>query len=204
MGCSSCGALYSPAPGDKGVCDDCRSLLPSDPAWRSGAAGSSAPATKPMSVPGPRPAAQPIGSIAKRPGAFSALRPNFRRSRLLKRIAIGVVCAAALAGGAAWLLTHERSLSDVKRAIQRQSPSQAWAAVERHASDAWVAIKSKLPFFDEKPARPAPAPSRAAVRESTATRSTHHRSQQTQVANASKKKRAQQAKDDFSAAGNTP
>jgi len=154
-----------------------------------------------MSVPGPRPAAQPIGSIAKRPGAFSALRPNFRRTRLLKRIAIGVVCAAALAGGGAWLMTHERSLSDVKRAIQRHSPSQAWAAVERHASDAWLAIKSKLPF-DLTPAKPAPAPSRAAVRESTATRATHHRSQPTQVA--SKKKRAQRAKDDLSEAGNTP
>lgn len=203
MGCSSCGALYSPAPGDKGVCDDCRSLLPSDPAWRSGAASSSAPpATKPMAVPSPKP--QPIGSIAKRPGSFSALRPNFRRNRLLQRAAIAVVAVAALAGGGAWLLTHEKSLADVKRAVQRHSPSQAWAAVERHASDAWVAIKSKLPFLDDTPKKPAPSPSRGPVRESTATRATHHRSQPAQAPTASKKRRGQRAQDDQFAAGNTP
>ena len=212
MGCSSCGALYPPTPGDKGVCDDCRRLLPSDPAWRSGGASSSAPSPKPgkpASAPAPRPSSgQPLGSIAKRPpGSFSAQRPNFRRSRSLRRLVIAGVCVAALGGGAAWLLTHERSLADLQRAIKHQSPSKAWTAIERHASNAWVAVKKLWPFDEPQGKRSgssAPAPSRAAVREATASHATHHRAAPAQVASSSKKRSTKRAKDDMSTPGGTP
>jgi hypothetical protein len=209
MGCSSCGALYSPAPGDKGVCDDCRSLLPPDPSWRSGGASSSAPSPKPASAPGARssPGSQPIGSISKRPGAFSAQRPNFRRSRLLRRVAIAAVCVAALGGGAAWLLTHERSLSDLQRAIKHQSPPEAWKAIERHASNAWVSLKKLWPFDGPQVKRSgpsAPASSHAAVRDATASHSTRRRAPPAQLASSSKKKRAKPPRDDLSAPGSSP
>lgn len=210
MGCSSCGALYPPTPGDKGVCDDCRRLLPSDPAWRSGAASTSAPSPKPVSAPAARPSpGQAIGSISKRPGAYSAQRPSFYRSRALRRLAIAAVCVAALGGGAAWLLTHERSLADLQRAIKHQSPSEAWTAIERHASNAWVWLKKQWPFGESQAKRSgpsAPAPSHAAVRDATASHSTHRRAQPAQLASSSnkKKKRAKRTGDDLSTPGSTP
>src|SRR5215470_12403341 len=210
MGCSSCGALYSPSPGDKGVCDDCRSLLPPDPTWRAGGASTSASSPKPGAsspkpVSAPKPKPQPIASISNRPASsFSAQRPNFRRSRTLQRAAIAAVCVAALGGGAAWLITHQRSLSDLQRAIKRQSPAEAWTAIERHASKAWVELKKLWPFGDSQSKRSGPS-TPTPSRDATASHSTHRRAPPAQLATSSnKKKSAKRLRDDFSTPGSTP
>jgi hypothetical protein len=201
MGCSSCGALYPPTPGDRGVCEDCRRLLPADPQWRSGGAspGAQKPAgspPRPAAGPSPRPASgQAIASIAKRPASsFSAQRPSFRRSNALRRLAIGASCAAAVAGGGGWVITHERSLSDVERAIRHRSPSEAWTAIKRHAAAGWAALEARLPFDLGKRSGSAAAPSRPAVRDSTGSHGTQHRA----------KKTGKRGRDDPSGFGNSP
>src|SRR2546425_2600552 len=153
-GCPGGGALYPPPPGAGGVGGVSRRFLPADPQWRSGGAspGAQKPAgspPRPAAGPSPRPASgQAIGSIAKRPASsFSAQRPpSFRRSNALRRLAIGASCAAAVAGGGGWLITHERSLSDVERAIRHRSPSEAWTAVKRHAATGWAPLEARPPF----------------------------------------------------------
>jgi hypothetical protein len=212
MGCSSCGALYQSAPGDRGVCDECRRLLPSDPSWRSGSASPGAaspkPSPKPTSAPSPRPApGQPVAAIAKRPAAaFSAQRPKFHRSRAFRPIAIGAACALAVAGAGAWLSTHQRSLADLQRAIRRHSPSDAWAAVRRHASETWIAIERHLPFDELRAKLSGSAASAASsrVRDAGASHATHHRAQPSSPTWKNWKKSKRHSKDDLSGAGNTP
>ena len=172
-GCTSCGALYTPDPGDQGVCSMCRSLLPPQPPARTG--GTSA---RPMS-------GQGTGAVSKRAGRISIGR------RALRRIAIGAAGALLVVGlGAWWMRSSGHTPSTVWTAIRRHSPSdawsgikrhssEAWVAIRRHSSDAWIAIRRHTPF-DEPDAKPgavasATPPSRTAVRDATATRGTHRR-----------------------------
>ena len=82
-GCTSCGALYTPDPGDQGVCSMCRSLLPAQPAART-----SGTSSRPMS-----------GSVSKGPGAMRRISLG---RRALRRIAIGAGSALLVAGLGAW------------------------------------------------------------------------------------------------------
>src|SRR5438128_12044552 len=161
-GCTSCGALYEAAPGDKGVCAACRRLLPAAPPWRAPSSPTLA-GTKP--TPG---STKPIGAM-KRPGVSSAQRPNFGRSRLLRRIAMATTAAALLVGGlGATLTTRPRTLPEAWTALRRQTPAGAWTAIQRHASEAWVAVRRHLPLD-----APVPPPPHGAIRDAAATRGTH-------------------------------
>jgi hypothetical protein len=192
-GCTSCGALFEAAPGDKGVCGACRRLLPAEPPWRS----PSSPTLAGTPTPG---STKPIGAF-KRPGVSSAQRPNFGRRRVLRRIVTAAVVAALLAAGlGATLSTRPRSLSDAWTALRRQTPAGAWTAIQRHASEAWVAIRRQLPFE-----QPVPPPPRGAIRDATpAHAGTHKRTHSpsgTTKANAAVAKRS---RDDMGRAGSTP
>jgi len=108
-----------------------------------------------------------------------AAPPELPQIERAARLAIGASCAAAVAGGGGWLITHERSLSDVERAIRHRSPSEAWTAIKRHAATGWAALEARLPFDLGKPERSAATPSRPAVRDSTASHATQHRAKKT-------------------------
>ena len=182
VACSSCGALYSPVPGDEGICAVCSPFLPSEPSAR-------AIGTNPVQTP-----VKPLAPALKRSGVRSAERPHFRVSRRLQRLAMSAAAALLLAGGAAFLTTRGHSLEARWTALRRHTLPQAWAAIERQASDAWVAVRRRLPLDEPPP------PSRSSVHESTASRSTHRRGQTPAVA----KKKAKRSRDDFSGPGNTP
>jgi len=186
-GCTSCGALYEAAPGDRGVCAACRRLLPSDPPWRAGGA-SPAPA-----------AAKPIGAVfKKRPTAVSAERVSFRGGRALRRIAFGAACAFLVAGLAAAI--GPRTLSEKWTAIRRQTPAQAWTALQRQASEAWIAVRRLTPFDEPQVKRGASnglatPPSRAAVRDAG---TTHGKHRHAPAGSAKAKAAAMRASDDMS------
>src|SRR5438105_4999550 len=91
LACSSCGALYSPAPGDRSLCSACRRLLPSEPPWRGDE-------ESPRPVP-----VKPAGAALRRPGGGSPLRASFVRGRALRRIAIAAAGVSLVAGLGAWL-----------------------------------------------------------------------------------------------------
>jgi len=105
---------------------------------------------------------------------ITALRPSFRSRRALRPIALAAAGALLVASGAAWVMP-QRSRSEAWSAIQRGSFSNAWISIRRHglpgawaairhnASDAWLAMRSHIPF-DASPASPSvgPAPHRPA------------------------------------------
>src|SRR5205814_5247124 len=83
VGCSSCGALHTPAPGDRGLCSACRRLLVSDVPWRADATGAD-----------PRNGG---GASPKRPEKEKLARVRPIRDRSWRRIAIGAGVAVIVA-----------------------------------------------------------------------------------------------------------
>jgi hypothetical protein len=191
-GCTSCGALFEAAPGDKGVCGACRRLLPAEPPWRSPSsptlAGTPTPgSTKPIAAP-------------KRPGVSSAQRPTFGRRRVLRRILLATAVAAALVAGlGASLPGRPRTLSDAWTALRRQTPAGAWAAIERHASDSWIALRRQLPFDP-----PVPPPPRGAIRDATPAHAGTHRRTHVPTGTGKANAVAKRSRDDIGRAGSTP
>ena len=179
VGCSTCGALYTPAAGDDGVCPTCSSILPVEQPPR--------PA---------RPAGPNLRSISGRPEAKSfdvdfdeATRPRKRASRRgLRRIAIGAVAAALVAGIGAAIVTRPRPLMQAWTSIRRHSPAEAWTSIRRHspaeawtavrhfALNTWAAVRPHLPFIEGSRAERSASAS-PSTRETTASRGTHRRSQ---------------------------
>jgi len=194
-GCTSCGALYEAAPGDKGVCAACRRLLPAEPPWRAPSSPTLA-GTKPT-LAGTKPtpgSTKPIGAM-KRPGVSSAQRPSFGRSRLLRRIAMATAAAVLLVGAlGASLTTRPRTLSEAWTALRRQTPAGAWTAMEHHASEAWVAVRRHLPLD-----APVPPPPHGAIRDAAATRATHRR-----AAPAVAPTKGKRGREEMSRSGSTP
>jgi hypothetical protein len=128
----------------------------------------------------------------------SAQRPNFGRRRLLRRIAMATAAAALLAAGlGASLSSRPRTLTDAWTALRRQTPAGAWTAIQRNASEAWVALQRHLPF---DPA--VPPPPRGAIRDAPAT-GTHRR---THVPSGTGKGNAvaKRGRDEMSRSGSTP
>ena len=122
---------------------------------------------------------KPVGAPSLRLHGGSPLRPSYVRGRALRRVATSVVGALLLAGLGAGIANRRHSLSDAWNAIRRHTFSDALVAVQRHASDAWIAIRSHMPF-DAPEAGSATAsgtPSRASVRDATASRAKHRRAQ---------------------------
>src|SRR5439155_15307370 len=148
VGCSSCGALHTPTPGDRGLCAACRRLLVSDVPWRGDTAGA--------------------GTAPKKPQQEKASRPRPIRNGASRRIVIGAVVAFIVAGLGAGVAMRRQPLSDswtkierhmksgvfstIRRrtsaiwATMRRQSSDAWVAVRRQSSDAWVAVQRRLPF----------------------------------------------------------
>jgi hypothetical protein len=174
VGCSSCGALHTPAPGDRGLCASCRRLLVSDVPWRADSAGSD-------------PAA---AAAAKRSdkGNVRRLRPG--RAPAWRRIAVGAAVALLVAGLAAAVATRRQPLSDSWTKIERHMKTDVWstlrrrtlaiwATTRRRGSEAWVAVRRRLPFDGSSGKGSdsiAPAsPSRAGAADETVARGTHKR-----------------------------
>ena len=170
VGCSSCGALHTPAPGDRGLCAACRRLLVSDVPWRGDTAGA--------------------GTAPKKPQQEKASRPRPIRNGASRRIVIGAVVALIVAGLGAGVAMRRQPLSDSWTKIERhmksgvfstirRRTSAIWATMRRQSSDAWVAVRRRLPFdaSDGKGSDSiAPAgPSRAGAGDTTVARGTHRR-----------------------------
>jgi hypothetical protein len=191
VGCSSCGALYTPGPGDRGVCLDCRRQ-----------AAASQPRPTPSSGSTPRPnTVQPVRLPSSRPPPLSAQRPNFALRRNLRRLGIGV----ALAGGLGTAgVTQRQHITDAWTKVQRHGISREWAGIQRKAKELWVAIRRETPWPVEEKGRAATTgvtPSRSTTRDATATRTTHH---QTQVASTSTKRKSRKRGGDLNSPGSTP
>jgi hypothetical protein len=165
VGCSTCGALYTPVAGDDGVCPTCTSLRPSQQATR--------PA---------RPAAPNLRPVPRRmpeEDTFEvddddAPAPRRRGGRSLRPIIFGTAAAILVAGICTAIVMRPRPLTEAWSAIRRHSPSpsHAWVAVRRYASDAWASVMRHLPF-DKQSERSASAPPPA--KDATASQGTHRR-----------------------------
>jgi hypothetical protein len=107
--------------------------------------------------------APPPRTNTPRPGVVTALRPRFRRALNLGPLLKGAV-VVALAGSAVAFVMPQRSRSEAWTQLQRGSFSGAWTSLRRHglpgawasaqrrASEAWVAVRSRIPLGD-KPTR---------------------------------------------------
>jgi len=136
VGCSTCGALYSPIPGDGGRCPECRHLPAVDLALE----------TDPGQADAPPERARPLGGDFNRGGPGSAARPLVRPRRGLRRSAIAFIVLVLLAAGGAAAAIYQRRLQDLWAAARRQSPADAWAAARTFAEHGWSAIRRRLPF----------------------------------------------------------
>jgi hypothetical protein len=187
VGCSSCGALYTPGPGDRGVCLDCR---------RAAAAAQ----PRPPSGNAPRPTtAAPVRLPSRPPPVRSALRPNFAKWRALWRIGI----AAVVAGGVGTVgVTQRQHISTEWTKLQRHGVSKEWASIQRKASELWVAIRRDTPWpvVEGKKNATASGGTRSNNRDATATRGTSHHTQFAATSPKRKKKRGY----DMSTPGSSP
>ena len=188
-GCSKCGALFTPGFGDRGMCAACRRLAPAQPAARPSSPAPAARPAAPAATPG-----QPLGAFKRPTGPQRPKVPIGRRLRRIAFLAIPVL----LVGGAALAIAlgGGRTVSDAWSKARRQTLPQAWAAVQRHASDAWVAIRSHLPSDP-------PAPPRNPIRDSTASRTTR-RHAPTPGHSMKGKALAKRSREDMNTPGSTP
>jgi hypothetical protein len=133
--------------------------------------------------------------------AASAQRPNYALYRNLRRAGIGL----ALVGGlGAAVVTQRQRINDAWKKVQRHGVSKEWAAIQRKASELWVAVRRETPWPVAEEKRSAAAigvtPSRS-TRDVTATRTTQHH---TQVAATSAKLKGKRRRVDPNGPGSTP
>jgi hypothetical protein len=166
VGCSTCGALYTPEPGDQGVCEACRSFLP-------------APAAKPA-APGSRPISSKPAAM-KRPSS-GPYRPGFLTRLPVRSIVKGAVVAGLVGGIGAVVWLRPKPVMDVWNKVRHHapaSPSEAWTSVRHHATDAWTTVRRHLPFVSqpaaERSASVAAAATTMADRDASDSRSTNRR-----------------------------
>jgi hypothetical protein len=137
-----------------------------------------------------------------RPAASSAQRPNFAARRALWRIG----AAAVLAGGiVAAAVTQRQHISNAWTKLQRHGVSREWVAIQRKASDLWVAIRRETPWLPwpegKRNGSAASASSHTPARDATATHGTHR---QTQLAERSTKRKGKRQRDEMNNPGSTP
>ena len=190
VGCSSCGALYTPGPGDRGVCLDCR---------RQAAASQ----PRPPSGITPRPnTATPVRLPSSRPSPVrSALRPNFAKWRALWRIGVAAVVAGGIGTAG---VTQRQRISTTWSNVQRHGVSREWTSLQRKGSELWVAIRRQTPWPVEQKrsgSGSATSSSRSSNRDATATRGTSHH---TQVAATTTKRKSKRRGSDMNSPGSTP
>src|SRR5438132_7962663 len=148
VGCSTCGALYTPAAGDDGVCPTCSSLLPVQrPTRRARPAGRN---RRPVSR-------KPEPDIFEVTDDDAPPRRRRGKGRGLRPIAIGVTAALLVAGICTAIIIRPRPLTDAWTSLRRHSPSQAWNSVRRLVAHAWLPVRLHLPFDGPQAERTAPA-----------------------------------------------
>ena len=135
VGCSTCGALYTPTHGDTGHCAACSTFLPEDPA---------APAANPA----PRAAAKghALAGDYNRGGRPSAVPAGPDEGWPVRRIAKGLAAVALIAAIGATAAFQRQRLADAWSGLQRHSPAQAWAATRHLAAEGWTALRRYLPL----------------------------------------------------------
>jgi len=144
VACSTCGALYTPAPGDGRVCEACRVTVADDPAAR--------PLPAPTPLFDDEPVRKPTGRIAPAPSRRGG------RRRSLKGPALAVL-AIALLGGA---FLKRQSLERAWASIRHRSVSETWTTVQRRSGEAWLALRRLSPIESLRPAPVATAEASAA------------------------------------------
>ena len=161
VGCSTCGALYTPEPGDQGVCEACRSFLPG-------------PAARPVS-------GKPAVGAVKRP-SVGPMRLGFLGRLPMRHIAKGAVILALAGGVGTVIMVRPKPVMDVWNKVRHHapsSPSEAWASVRHHAADAWTSIRRHIPFGSspqaERSASVAAATTAVADRDASDSHSTSRR-----------------------------
>ncbi len=126
VGCSTCGALYTPAPGDQGLCASCQPFLPDE---------------KPRASATPRfPASARVHRLSGR------ARPGLGLGRALRRTAVVAIATVLVAGLGGAIAFRRQQLAEVWHGVQRGSPSEAWAAVHRLGSEGWSTILRHVPI----------------------------------------------------------
>lgn len=161
VGCSTCGALYSPVPGDTGHCAACSSLLLDDPPARA-------------AEPAPRgQAAHPLPGAPNSGRAASVTRLEPRRPRSFRRVLIALVAAGSVALLGAAIASRRHQIEDAWKSAQRHSPREAWTAARQLASNGWSAVRRRLPFLAPEPERSvSSAPAKRVAVRGTKTRKT--------------------------------
>jgi len=145
VGCSTCGALYTPAPGDQGLCATCAAFLPDEKPRASATAKS------------PAPAAGKMGRVHRMSGGVH--RRGFRWGRMLGRTAMALIALVLVAGLGGAIAYRRQKLAEAWQGVQRGSPAEAWASLRQLGSEGWSAVQRHLPFLP-KPVDP-PAQSEA-------------------------------------------
>ena len=175
-GCSSCGALYTRAPGDNGMCQPCRDVRATE---LSVDLDDGTTATGPAKAAG-RPAA-PIAKKAA-PAGGVLKRPSFGRKLPVRRIAMGAAALLVVGGIVAAVVVKPKPVMDAWTAVKKHAPSDSWSKIRRqstsawtsvrhHASDAWMAVLRHTPFAPPETDRTASASvSRLAVQDSAPAR----------------------------------
>jgi len=166
VGCSTCGALYTPAAGDDGVCPTCSSLLPGQHPPRP--ARPAGPNLRPVSR-------KPESDIFEVTDDDAPPRRRRGKGRGLRPIAIGVTAALLVAGICTAIIIRPRPLTDAWTSLRRHSPSQAWNSARRLVAHAWLAVRLHLPFDGPQAERSASAA--PPTRDASASRGTHRHSQ---------------------------
>src|SRR5712672_2992299 len=122
VGCSTCGALYTPAPGDQGLCTSCRTFLPDEsPAPAGGSKRAPTSGAKPTS-----------GRTGYRSSGGSPFRLSFRWGRTIKRVATGLTALALVGAVGGAIAYRPHRVTEAWQAAKRGSITDAWAAVRRH------------------------------------------------------------------------
>lgn len=150
IGCTSCGALYTRAPGDGGLCPHCRQFAASELALDIDDKGRAPAAPKP---------------VVPMPTLSGARRALPRKGRAVRRIAIGL--GALLVAGIAALAVRSQA------GAEAWTPTDAWTTVQRHTSAAMVAIRSHTPWPSPEAGKPGAEVTAREV--STRARGTHRK-----------------------------
>jgi len=136
VGCSTCGALYTPAPGDQGLCTSCRTFLPDEsPAPAGGSKRAPTSGAKPTS-----------GRTGYRPSGGSPFRLSFRWGRTIKRVAMGLMALALVGAVGGAIAYRPHMVTEAWLAAKRGSVADAWAAIRHLGMEGWTAARRHLPI----------------------------------------------------------
>jgi hypothetical protein len=160
VGCSACGALYTPAPGDGRLCDGCRITVADDPSARP--------------LP-PTPQAEEETSDEAVDTGRPAPPPRSGKRRGLRRIVVGAIAAVQLIGATAALISKREALAEMWTSMRQHSVQEAWSAVRHRSADAWVFLRRHIPAELLQPHRD--GDERGSAKEATTSNGAHRHAQ---------------------------